>query len=539
MLLMPAIIMAMNSCNTQKEEASDPIIAQKADAFAAFQLTSDLSGLSENEKNMLPHLIKAAQIIDEIFWTQAYGDKHELMKGLKDPAIKKFIEINYGPWERLNGNEPFIEGIGEKPLGARFYPTDMTKEEFEAFEALDKTSLYTIIQRNKSGQLESIPYHVYYQSEIEQIISHLEKALELSEDEGFTKYLTARIQALKTDDYFESDLAWMDMKTSPIDFIIGPIENYEDQLYGYKAAHEAFVLVKDPLWSERLSRFAGLLPALQLTLPVPDAFKAEIPGSDSDLGVYDAIYYAGDCNAGSKTIAINLPNDERVHIQKGSRKLQLKNSMQAKFDKILMPIAEELIDPSQRAHVKFDAFFENVMFHEVGHGLEIKNTLTVAGAVRKVLSDQYSVVEEAKADILGVYLVSQLAEMGELGEKDMMDNYVTFLAGFFRSVRFGISSSHGKANMIQFNYFNEVGAFTRNAETGTYIVNYDNMKQAISDLANQILMIQGDGNYEEAKSLVTNKGVLPESLQNDLNRINNLGIPKDIVFEQGLATLGL
>jgi hypothetical protein len=370
-------------------------------------------------------------------------------------------------------------------------------------------------------------------------VALIDSAAALAEDEGFKNYLQKRSKALLTDDYFESDMAWMDMKTSKLDFVVGPIENYQDALFGYKAAHEAFVLVKDAEWSNKLSRFATLLPKLQNSLPVPDKYKKEVPGIDSDLNVYDVIYNAGDCNAGSKTIAINLPNDERVQLEKGSRKLQLKNSIRAKFEKILIPVSAEIIDPEQSKHVVFDAFFENIMFHETAHGLGVKNTINGSGPVRKILGEQYSALEEAKADIIGLYLVSQLAGMGELGTKDLMDNYVTFLAGIFRSVRFGATDSHGKGNMLQFNYFNEAKAFSRDPVTGLYSVNFDRMQDAVKSLGNLIIVLEGDGNYDGVKKLMSEKGVVPAMLQKDLDRINSKGIPKDIVFEQGIKVLGL
>jgi hypothetical protein len=334
-------------------------------------------------------------------------------------------------------------------------------------------------------------------------------------------------------------MAWMDMKDNNIDFIVGPIENYEDRLFNYKAAHEAFILIKDLEWSQKLSRFAALLPALQRNLPVANKYKAEVPGSDSDLGVYDAVFYAGDCNAGSKTIAINLPNDPIVHIEKGSRKLQLKNSMRYKFDEILVPISKIVIDEEQRKHVTFDAFFENTMFHEVAHGLGIKNTINGKGTVREALKETYSPIEENKADILGLFMVSNLVEMGEMGEKDLMDNYVTFMAGIFRSVRFGAASAHGKANMMRFYYFQEQGAFTRNPENGTYKVDFEMMTKAMNSLAEKILVVQGDGNYQEAKKMLDEMGYIKEELQSDLNRINESNIPVDIRFKQGLKMLGL
>ncbi|MCD6346567.1 MAG: Zn-dependent hydrolase, partial [Bacteroidales bacterium] len=438
-----AISMLLSACNQQVDKAEGPAnspIQEKVDAFAPFELTTDLSSLSVNEKKMIPMLIEAAKIMEDIYWQEAYGDKDELFKQIDDPAIRQFAIINFGPWERLKENIPFIDGFEPKPAGAQFYPLDMTKEEFEGWDESSKTSLYTMIRRDENGKLKSIPYHAFFNSEIGKAATLIKNAAQLADNTGLKKYLDLRADALLTDDYLASDMAWMDMKDNTIDFVVGPIENYEDALYGYKAAHESYVLVKDKEWSKKLDRFASLLPELQKSLPVPDEYKQEIPGSDSDLGVYDAIYYAGDCNAGSKTIAINLPNDERVHLAKGSRKLQLKNSMRAKFEKILVPIANELIDKNQRQHIKFDAFFENTMFHEVGHGLGVNNTINGLGPVRKVLSNQYSALEEGKADILGLFLVCTLTKMNEMGEKDLMDNFVTFMAGILGSVRLG---AHG------------------------------------------------------------------------------------------------
>jgi hypothetical protein len=334
-------------------------------------------------------------------------------------------------------------------------------------------------------------------------------------------------------------MAWMEMKENTIDFVIGPIETYEDQLFGYKAAHEAYVLVKDREWSRRLEKYSALLPALQKALPVEEAYKTEVPGSESDMNVYDAVYYAGDCNAGSKTIAINLPNDEKVQAASGSRKLQLKNSMQAKFDKILVPIADLLVASDQRQHVKFDAFFENTMFHEVAHGLGMGMTLDGKTTVREALRDNYTSLEESKADILGLWCVCQLNEMGELTDKDLMDNFVTFMAGIFRSVRFGAASAHGKANMIRFNYFQKAGAFEKDSISGTYRVDFEKMKEAMVSLSAMILKIQGDGAYEKAGTLIREEGVIGEDLQKDLDRIAAAGIPRDIIFEQGPAVIGL
>lgn len=540
LILISAMVFSCTSTSKKSETMAEKTeIQQKVEEFAPFRLTADLTVLTEKEKQMLPLLLKAAQIMEEIFWTQAYGNKDELFNGNPNEYTQKFLKINYGPWERLNNNKPFIEGVGEKPAGANFYPADMTKEEFAAWDEPTKTSLYTVIRRNENGHLVSVPYHTAWKEEVIRATELILQAAVLAEDPGLKNYLEKRAQALLTDEYYESDMAWMDMKNNTIEFIVGPIENYEDQLFGYKTAHESFILIKDKEWSEKLEKYAALLPGLQEALPCQPPYKNETPGIDSDMNVYDAIYYAGDCNAGSKTIAINLPNDEKVRENKGSRKLQLKNSMQAKFDKILVPISELLIAEDQRKHVKFDAFFENTMFHEVAHGLGLGSTIDKSSTVREALKDAYTSIEESKADILGLWCVYQLNEMGEMGEKEMMDNFVTFMAGIFRSVRFGAASAHGKANMMRFYYFQETGAFERDPATGTYRVDFEKMKEAMFSLSKLILNIQGDGAYETAKQMLEEKGFIREELQKDLDRIGEAGIPRDIVFEQGAEVLDL
>jgi len=510
---------------------------KKLSKYVTFKLTSNLNVLTENERKMLPILIKAASIMNKLFWYEAYGDKNQLLDSISNEDTKKFVEINYGPWDRLDGNKPFVDGFGNKLAGANFYPTDMTKLEFEAFTDESKLSLYTFVRRNSDGNLFVIPYHVQFKNEVKEVANLLLEASKLADDPGLKYYLELRAKAFLDDKYQASDLAWMDMKTNTLDIVIGPIETYEDQLFGIKAAHEAYVLIKDKVWSEKLERFTSFLPELQSGLPVSETYKAEIPGIDSDLNAYDIIYYAGDCNAGSKTIAINLPNDETVQLQKGTRRLQLKNAMRAKFDIILKPISEVLIDSGQQKYITFDAFFANTMFHEVAHGLGIKNTINNKGSVRNALKEQASALEEGKADILGLYMVQQLHKKGEL-EGDMKDYMTTFMAGIFRSVRFGASSAHGKANMIRFNFFKEKGAFTKNAD-GTYKVNYDKMEEAIRQLSYLILTLQGNGDYEGVVKLLEEKGIISADLQHDLEKLSKANIPVDVVFEQGTEVLGL
>ena len=513
--------------------------SDRLDIYKEVTLSADLSHLSANQKQMLALLIDASKIMDDLFWQQAFSqDKKTFLASIKDEKVRRFAEINYGPWDRLDGDNVFLTQNKAKSHGAEFYPSDMTKAEFEQADLANKDGLYSIISRNDEGKLIAVAYSEMYSDEINRAAAILEKAATFADDKEFANYLTMRAKALRTDDYQASDLAWMDMKNNPIDVVIGPIENYEDQLYGYRAAFEAYVLIKDLSWSEKLAKYAQYLPELQKELPVSKKYKAEVPGSDADLNAYDVIYYGGHSNAGSKTIAINLPNDEQVQLEKGTRRLQLKNAMRAKFDTIMLPIADTLIVPEQRKNVTFTGFFANTMFHEVAHGLGIKNTLNDKGTVRQSLKEHASALEEGKADILGLYMIRQLLEKDAITEGTLEEYYTTFLAGIFRSVRFGASSAHGKANMVRFNYFQESGAFSRN-EQGLYSVNMDKMTAAIDSLSKLILTLQGDGDYQGVNDLVASKGVIGEKLASDLARLEAAKIPVDIVFKQGKKVLGL
>ena len=510
--------------------------AAMLDDYVTVKLEADLSGLSDSQRAMLPVLGQAAQIMDGLFWRQAFGDKESLLSSIEDPSARRFAEINYGPWDRLDNNSPFIPGFGPKPEGANYYPTGMTELEFEEAADADPSlrSQYTLVRRDDDGKLIAVPYHVAFKDELASAAALLRQAASMADDAGFRKYLAMRADALESSDYQPSDFAWMDMRDNDIDLVIGPIESYEDNLFGAKAAFEAYVLIKDKEWSSRLAKYSAMLPSLQNGLPVPPEYKSEQPGDDSQLNAYDVVFYAGDCNAGAKTIAINLPNDEQVQLEKGSRRLQLKNAMRAKFDKILLPIADVLIDPTQRANISFDAFFTNTMFHEVAHGVGIKNTLDGKGTVREALKDASSALEEAKADILGLHLIGRLTDAGELPAEGLVGNYTTFLAGIFRSVRFGASSAHGRANTLSFNFFQREQAFTRAESSGTYRVDPVKMRAAVDLLAEQILRLQGDGDYARATDFLAETGVLHESVESNLDRLEDADIPVDIVFEQGL-----
>ena len=522
---------------SDKNDSSQSYIEKNLSGYVKVRLTTDLSKLTEKEKQMIPLLMQAAQIMDDLYWHQCFGNKDSLVNAITNEKTKQFILLNYGPWDKLNNDTPFIAGIGPKSLGAQFYPKDMTKDELEKSGVADKHGLYSLIRRDSSGNLVSIPYHLVYKEPLQKASTLLKQAAELAEDAGLKKYLQLRAEALVTDKYKASDIAWLDMKSNNIDVIIGPIETYEDALYNSRAAYEAYVLIKDKEWSQRLAKYVAMLPELQQGLPVEANYKKENPGTSSELNAYEIIYYAGHSNAGGKTIAVNLPNDEEIQKTKGTRRSQLKNAMRAKFDKILLPISNELIDPSQLNQVKFDAFFANVMFHEVAHGLGIKSTVNGKETVRSALQEQSSWMEEAKADILGVYMVTKLVEKGEL-EGPLENYYTTFMAGILRSVRFGAADAHGKANMLEFNFFEEKGAFEKTAN-GHYKVNFEKFKSAMNALSNLILTLQGNGDKPAVEKLQKEKAIVNADLQADLNRLQKKGIPVDIIFEQGIGVLGL
>ncbi|MEN9510737.1 MAG: hypothetical protein RLZZ370_556 [Bacteroidota bacterium] len=503
--------------------------------YSKVSLHADLSKFNEAEREALSMLVGAAKQADDIFWKQAFGDRNSLLAACKDSFMQGYIRLNYGPWDRLNDDQPFVSGYGAKPPGSGLYPATLSKEEFNKLEQPLKNSPYSILQRDDFGRVQVIPYTEAYATELrymtEQML-HAANALQGSDPE-FSVYLRLRANDLLSGNFDNSDRYWLTMRENKFDLIIGPIENYEDKLLGIKTAFEAYVMVRDQEWSRRLEKYTAMLPWLQEQLPADAKYKQEKVGnSNSQLAVFDALFYAGDCNAGSKTIAVNLPNDERIQQELGTRRTQIRNVMQAKFDRMVLPISTVLIHKKQRSHVTFNAFFSNVMFHEVAHGLGVKNTIDGTKTVREALGATYSAIEECKADVLGLYMVTQLLEQGSLTEGSLEDYYVTFVSSIFRSVRFGASSAHGKANMITFNHLLERGGISRDA-SGTYKVNVKQMRQAVYELAGLLLQIQGDGAQTASNNLLQNKGIIGAPLKEDLNRLEQNNIPVDIYFEQG------
>ncbi|KAK5581847.1 hypothetical protein RB653_003427 [Dictyostelium firmibasis] len=506
------------------------------DQYAVISLEKDLSYLSKNDKLMVEILFNASRIVDDIFWKQTMGKtEQQFLLNYKDKETIEYSLINYGPWDRLNGDKPFIIGIGEKPPGLDFYPNDITETEFDKFNNTLKTNSYTVLRRDKNN-LKCIWYNQEYKTEVKKISKMLMKASSYSSDKGFEDYLKLRSKALLNDNYYESDAKWMEMKNNSVEIVIGPIETYDDNFKGLKASYQSQLLIKDLIWSEKIKKFNSMLPELQENLPVDKKYKSEnASSSKGDMYVYDLIASYGSGNAGPKNIAINLPNDPKVQTDKGTRKLQIKNLMKAKFDEILIPIAKRLIDPTQFKHVVFeDGFFENVMFHEIAHGLGVKYLVDGSGvSVREALEIYYSPLEEAKADILGIYFITYLSDKNLISNKDLMDNYVSYIAGIFRSVRFGTSNAHAKANTLNFNFLHKFGAFEKNSTTNYFSVNFDKMKLAIPKLVNHIIVLQGNGDKIAAKNWIDEMG----ALNKEEVIIDYSGIPIDIIFKQGLNLL--
>lgn len=518
-------------------DTAQSYVQKHLSGYASVKLTTTLDSLTEKEKQMIPLLIEAAKVMDTLYWDQTYGHRDSLLAAVSDEQTKKYIMVNSGPWDKLNNDTPFVAGIGPKPAGANLYPANISKDEIEKANLPGKQDQYSLVRRDSTGKLITVPYHIAYKEPLQRAAAYLSQAADLAEDAGLKKYLQLRSQALLSDNFTASDIAWLDMKDNALDIIIGPIENYEDGLYNARNSYEAFVLVKDKLWSARLAKYVAMLPELQQSLPVDAKYKAEKPGTSSQLNAYDVVYYAGQANSGGKTIAVNLPNDEELQKTKGTRRSQLKNAMKAKFDQIMEPIAKTLIDPSQLDKVNFDAFFADVMFHEVAHGLGIKSTVNGKGTVRSALQEQGSWLEECKADILGLWMVTKLVEKGEL-PGPIENYYTTFMAGILRSVRFSAADAHGRANMLSFNFFEEKKAFEKTPE-GYYKVNYPAFRNAMNELSSLILTLQGDGNKAGVEQLSKEKGIIKPDLQNDLNKLKQKGIPVDIIFEQGTGVLGL
>jgi hypothetical protein len=531
------------SCSPEKQVEEDSMLEQKIAQYVETEIKYDKSLLDERQKVVVQKLFEAGKIIDELFLQQVYSKNFEIRERLQKSDSKtdklklEFFNINFGPFDRLDHNKPFI-GEEQKPLGANFYPENMTKVEFENFlienpeEESIFTSEFTVIRRVE-GKLTAIPYTEYYKDKLEPIIKLLREAAEYADNASLKKYLLTRATAFETSDYFESDMAWMDLKDHTIEVIIGPYEVYEDALFNYKAAYEMFLTLVDPESTNKLKQFESYLDDIENNLPIPDEHKNFERGSESPLIVVQEVFGAGDTKAGVQTLAFNLPNDERVRKAKGSKKVMLKNLHEAKFEKLLKPISEIVLDESQQKHVTFDAFFNHTLMHEMSHGVG-PGFIKVDGReteVKKELKETYSTIEECKADILGMFNNELMIKKGVYPESFSEEMWVTFLAGTFRSMRFGINEAHGGGNAIIYNYLLEKGAYIFDKSTNKVSVNFDIIYDVLKELATKVLMIQAEGDYEGAKGLIQKYVVESPSMKVLIEKLNVLPVDIKPVFE--------
>ena len=536
-LLLPLLVF---SCKRGEDMNLDihPNVGELLHRFAPVAIEADISFLPENEQRALARLVQASVYMDSIFLRQVWEKNPEYERALaaRTDSLARlayaYFKINFGIWDRLDEHEtPFI-GDTKKPLGAGYYPEDLTKEELERYleahpdQAEALKSLYTIVRR-QDGTLAAIPYSQAYRQWLEPAARYLREAADLTQNASLQKYLRSRADAFLSDDYYQSDLDWMDL-ASPIEITIGPYEVYEDKLFGYKAAFESFVTINDPEESARLMRYKSELPAMERNLPIPNNMKNLDRGTESPIRVVDVVFTAGDTKAGVQTIAFNLPNDERVREARGSKKVLLRNVIAAKYEKILRPIAERLVAPDQVPNVTADAFTNEVLFHELSHGLG-PGKITLNGReteVRLELKDLYSALEEAKADIMGVYNLYFMIQRGLLPEQMRKEIAATYLAGLFRGIRFGIGEAHGKGNALQFNYMMDKGAIRFDSASGTYSINYESFENWVRELVQDICILQANGDYDGTKALFEKYVYLPETLTQSLQKLGD--VPVDI-----------
>ncbi|HLG13826.1 MAG TPA: hypothetical protein VJH03_04765 [Blastocatellia bacterium] len=525
----------------EREVVTDTALGAKIKRFAPTEITADASRLSEGDRKALNKIIEAAKLMDVLFRRQVWSGNEELRAKLEADKTPEGVErlhyfnINAGPWSRLDKNEPFVDGVPEeKPPQANFYPPHMTKEQFNKWlEAQperrrnEATGYFHVIRIGGDGNLEPVPYSREYNEFLEPAAKLLREAAELTTNQTLKNFLTKRADAFKSDDYYESDVAWMDLD-SPIDVTIGPYETYEDELFGYKAAFEAFVTLRDDAETAKLAKFSDYLQEIENNLPIEPRYRNPKLGASSPIRVVDELFASGDGNRGVQTAAFNLPNDERVVKEKGSKRIMLKNVQEAKFNQVLTPISNVVLDPAALPEISFDAFFTHILAHELMHGLGPHN-INVAGkptTVRLQLKELYSAVEEAKADITGLFALQYLIDKGAVDRQMERRMYTTYLASAFRSVRFGITEAHGKGVALQFNYLVDEGAIRIDENAGTFSIEWNRVKDAVRKLTGELLTLEAEGSYAKAKALLDKYGVIRPVMQKALDRLG--GVPVDI-----------
>jgi hypothetical protein len=547
-ILLVSTLGILGGCKAKNKKAAEPVpllvkasdIQQRLAKFAPTEITLDESILTSEDRALLNKFISAAQHIDDIFWKQAYPPglaiKAQLEKSTlpEDKDYLRFFRINFGPFDRQDENKPFI-GTVQKPAGAGFYPPDLTKQEFEDYLAKNPAekehleSPFTVVER-KDGRLVAIPYPVKYKDDVEKIAQTLREAAGLTTNPSLQNYLIRRAQDLLSNDYYESDCLWIDLKDNLAEIVIGPFEVYEDGLMGIKASYESFVYVNDRQEMKRIKGYLDFLDEMQTNLPVEQKYKGqEVRGLDSPLNVVYEVFTAGDTKAGVQTSAFVLPNDEKVREKKGTKKVFLKNMMEAKFKKSLVPISERVLEPDDAQKVSFEAYFTETILHEISHVLGV-NYVTLADGtkvtVNKALKDRYSAIEESKADVVGIYNVPLLVKKGWFPKEKEMEIYTTYLAGMFRSMRFGATEAHGLGVLLQFNFLREKGAFVYDAAAMKFRLDSSKIQAAVRDLARQFLILEGDGNYDSVRTFIDRYGKMDDITKQMLEKLAD--IPVDI-----------
>ena len=510
-----------------------------APLFAPVNITADINGIPNSERAALVKILEAARVMDGLFLEQVWSGNPSLLLQLQNDrsaagrAALDFFLVNKGPWSRIEENKPFISNVPDKPKGAAYYPSDSTREEIASWidelsesERRVATGFFTTIRRDENGELQSIPYSLEYQGPLTLAATYLREAAALTVEPTLRRYLETRADAFSSNDYYDSDIAWMELDAD-IEPTIGPYEVYEDEWFNYKAAFEAFITVRDDAETAQLSRFADELQELEDNLPINPEYRDPQLGELAPIRVVNVVFTAGDANSGVQTAAFNLPNDERVVRDKGSKRVMLKNVQQAKFDHVLTPITIVALPDQERAEVSFDAFFTHILMHELMHGLG-PHSIQVNGratTVRQALQETYSTIEEAKADISGLWALHRLIDKGVIDQTLERSIYTTFLASTFRSIRFGINEAHGRGVAIQLNTFLDTGAVIVNND-GTFTVNHDRIRSAVENLTNRLMTIQAEGNYQEAQNILTTLGVIRPDVQRLLDRLTS--VPVDI-----------
>jgi hypothetical protein len=512
--------------------------------FAPTVLTANTARLSPNDRKALQKIIAAAKLLDPLFLWQVWAGNEALLKKLRaDNTLLGRMRLHYflindGPWSRLDENQPFIDDVPAKPAYANYYPDDITKDEFNSWlaglpadEKEKATGYFYTIRRDANGQLKAVPYSEEYREFLNSAAKLLREAAALTTNASLKNYLNKRADAFASNDYYDSDVAWMELD-APIEVTIGPYETYEDELFGYKAAFEAYVTLRDEAETAKLAKFSSHLQELEDNLPMDPSYRNPKLGAASPIRVVNEVFGSGEGNSGVQTAAFNLPNDERVVKEKGSKRTMLKNVQDAKFNKVLTPISRTVLEPAQQRNIAFDSFFTHILMHELMHGLGPHN-ITVNGqatTVRLQLKDRYSSIEEAKADVTGLWALQYLIDKGVIDRGMQRTLYTTYLASMFRSVRFGITEAHGRGVAMQFNYFTDEGAIKFNERTGRFSVDESKIREAVRELTTELLTIEAEGSYEKANAILEKYAVIRAPMKSALDKLKNVPVDIEPIF---------